>query len=77
MKKQIFESAVDQPEHSQCAHPVLVEEVVYGSPTGNYICMECECLITPNVEHPSLIQASQFNANKHIDHPLRLPAFII
>lgn len=36
--------------NQECRHQVLIKEFAYGSPTGNYICMQCECLITRRVK---------------------------
>ena len=43
---------------SQCSHTAIVKEVAFGSPTGNYICMQCRMLDFPwrNKEDPNQIQ---------------------
>ena len=28
-----------------CLHPALITEYAYGSPTGNFICSQCKCLL--------------------------------
>jgi hypothetical protein len=32
--------------NSPCSHPSLIREFAYGAPTGNYICAQCECLLS-------------------------------
>lgn len=33
-----------------CSHPSLIREFVYGAPTGDYICAQCECLLSSIVD---------------------------
>lgn len=58
----------------QCSHLTLTMEVAYGGPTGNFICMQCECLITPGAKQQS--QPGFYPVRKKNAYPLRLPAFI-
>jgi len=43
MKKVETNKNFEQPE---CNHPVTVREYAYGGPTGNFICTQCERLLS-------------------------------
>jgi len=36
--------------NKNCRHPTLITEYAYGSPTGNYICTQCERLLPANLD---------------------------
>jgi hypothetical protein len=36
--------------NKNCRHPTLITEYAYGSPTGNYICTQCERLLPANLQ---------------------------
>ncbi|CAD6881143.1 hypothetical protein [Methylomonas albis] len=66
-------ASIIEPKH--CIHPALIEEYAYGGPTGNFICVECESLVSNSPTRPTRV-------TKHTAHlktvtPLRLPAFIV
>lgn len=33
-------------DFDDCKHPTLIMELAFGGPTGNFICLECERLLT-------------------------------
>lgn len=33
-------------EHEHCNHASLIKEFAYGAPTGNYICSDCQRLLS-------------------------------
>lgn len=33
-------------EHEHCNHSSLIKEFAYGAPTGNYICSQCQRLLS-------------------------------
>jgi hypothetical protein len=38
-----------------CRHPTLITEFAYGSPTGNYICTQCERLLPAKLERVKML----------------------
>lgn len=36
-------------KNESCQHPSMVQEFAYGSLTGNFICIHCECLLPPSI----------------------------
>lgn len=64
-----------QTTDKQCTHPRLIREYAYGGPTGNFICLQCECLVLPGEKRQ--LHHSHYHELKNTDYPLRLPAFIV
>lgn len=38
----------DKCDFNNCTHPTLIMELAFGGPTGHFICLECERLLTAN-----------------------------
>lgn len=76
MKNITTEALIQKREEKPCNHPTLIREHAYGGPTGNFICLECECLISPGMKQQSQIQPILHYVRKQADYPLRLPFFI-
>lgn len=45
MNKNFNEGISGYANKAFCEHTSLVQEFAYGAPTGNYICIQCECLL--------------------------------
>ncbi len=68
-----FENSNQYPEAQQCSHPKLVKEFAYGAPTGNFICLQCECLIPPTLKQRVKVQITPFNMAKQSNSGLNQP----
>lgn len=59
----------------QCNHPTLLREYAYGGPTGNFICMQCECLVSTAANQQT--RTIQNDIHKKPVNPLNLSTVII
>lgn len=75
MEKNNTEKINQKLEHQQCSHPTLVMEVAYGGATGNFICMQCECLITPKGKHQTQVQPNIHQMRKNTEY-LQTPGLL-
>lgn len=58
-----------------CSHPTLIMELAYGGPTGNFICMECQRLLSATTNQQ--VGSLKNDRLGKSDYPLRLPGFIL
>ncbi|QWF72423.1 hypothetical protein KEF85_08260 [Methylomonas paludis] len=63
MNTQNTQSLTTNPNNSVCRHPTLITEYAYGGPTGNFICLQCKCLVPAN-QHRAQPQSSYWQNSK-------------
>lgn len=62
-------------ELEQCQHPTLIMELAYGGPTGHFICMQCERLLSAAIKDQAHVK--QNSPHRIADNPKNAQAVTV